>query len=205
MSVASRPAGLALPDAPQTFAALQAMRAIILSDCLVGGVSPFAALSATDATRYGVARAVFAGRPKDFNSAYLPQCALWLPPESETVELAAYAGRGTSEMEARVLVFLDSRADWYAAEQQVFAIRDALLPAMQRHERLGGGVASVVASEARAGRGLVAGCATSRSRAWSIAATRCGGGCASSGPSRVATWPSGLSGCRPFDTLQCVA
>lgn len=154
MSAPSRAVGRALPLGPQTFAALQAMQSLILDECLVGGVSPFAALSAADAARYGVARAVFTGRPKDFSGAYVPQCALWLPPDAETVALAAYAGRGYAEMDVRALVFTDLRAGWLAAEEQTLAIRDALLPVMQRHERLGGGVASVVTSEARAGRGL---------------------------------------------------
>ena len=39
-----RPQGVALPAQPDTLGALEAMRAIILSECLVGGVTPFAAL-----------------------------------------------------------------------------------------------------------------------------------------------------------------
>lgn len=148
------PAALALPAQANTLAALQAMQSIILGECLVGGASPFAALNAADTARYGVARAVFVGRPKDFNDAYLPQCCLWLPPESESAALAGYAGRAFAGFEARVLVYVDPRPDWYAAEQQILAIRDALWPALHRHERLGGTVAGVVESTARAGRGL---------------------------------------------------
>src|SRR5512146_2187893 len=77
------PTGITLPGQPETLGALAAMRNIILAECLVGGVSPFAALSAADAARYGVSRAVFIGRPKDFNDAYLPQVSLWIPPEPE--------------------------------------------------------------------------------------------------------------------------
>ncbi|HEU5437760.1 MAG TPA: hypothetical protein VFU88_00610 [Ktedonobacterales bacterium] len=148
------PAGQALPGQPATFAALQAMQAIILAECLVGGASPFAALSTADVARFGVASAVFIGRPKDFKDAYLPQCCLWIPEESETAALAGLAGRAEAELEARVRVFVDQRPDWYAAEQQILAIRDALWPAMLRHERLGGIVPTVIASEARTGRGL---------------------------------------------------
>jgi hypothetical protein len=54
-----RPSGVALPGQPATLATLQAMQAIILSECLVGGVTPFAPLSAADASRYSVANAVF--------------------------------------------------------------------------------------------------------------------------------------------------
>jgi hypothetical protein len=129
------------------------MQSIILGECLVGGVTPFAALSAADATRYGVANAVFIGRPKDFADAYLPQCCIWIPQETEAVELG-YAGRATAEFEALVQVFVDVRADWYAGEQQALAIRDALWSGMLRHARLGGAVATVIASEAREGCGL---------------------------------------------------
>ncbi|HEV2459278.1 MAG TPA: hypothetical protein VGS80_13040, partial [Ktedonobacterales bacterium] len=78
--------GIALPAQPATFAALRAMQSLILSECLVGGVSPFAALTSADAARFGVANAVFVGRPKDFKDAYLPQCCVWIPPETEVVE-----------------------------------------------------------------------------------------------------------------------
>jgi hypothetical protein len=143
-----------LPAQPATLAALQAMQAIILSECLVGGASPFAALSSADAARYGVSNAVFLGRPKDFKDVYLPQCCIWIPPETETVELVGYAGRADAEFEALVLVYVDLRSDWYAAEQQILSIRDALLPALLRHNRLGGGVSTVIESEVVPGRGL---------------------------------------------------
>ncbi|HLJ81242.1 MAG TPA: hypothetical protein VKT52_07150, partial [Ktedonobacterales bacterium] len=98
--------GLTLPAQPGTFAALQAMQAIILDECLVGGASPFAALSSADATRYGVANAVFVGRPKDFKDAYLPQCCLWIPERDEPeqpVELVGFStGRVTDDLEVTV-------------------------------------------------------------------------------------------------------
>lgn len=161
----ARPTGRALPAQPDTLGALAAMRTIIVSECLVGGVSPFAALSAADEARYGVSVAAFIGRPKDFNDAYLPQLNLWIPPEPEggaqagmaaanEVALVGLVGRANAEFEAIVQVIVDMRADWYAGEQQALAIRDALLPALLRHERLAGLAPSVTASEARPGRGL---------------------------------------------------
>lgn len=161
-----RPQGVALPAQPDTLGALEAMRSIILNECLVGGVTPFAALSAADAARYGVSYAAFIGRPKDFNDAYLPQLNLWIPPEpdgaaqaSQThpaneVALVGMVGRANAEFEAIVQVVVDMRADWYAGERQALAIRDALWPALLRHERLAGLAPSVTASEARPGRGL---------------------------------------------------
>ena len=145
-----------LPSQPDTFGALQAMQSLILSECLVAGASPFAALSASDASRYGVARAVFIGRPKDFSDAYLPQCCIWLPSDTnaDTVELSGYAGRALSTFAARILLLVDQRTDWYAAEQQILALRDALWPMLLRHAQLGGAVASATASEASVGRGL---------------------------------------------------
>ena len=158
-----RPAtGVALPSQPDTLGALQAMQSILVSECLVGGVSPFATLSATDATRYGVASAVFIGRPKDFKDAYLPQCCLWIPEEGagqgatvqEALALDGYGGRASAQFEALVQVFVDMRTDWYAGERKIAQIRDALVPVILRHARLGGTVPSVIASEGRAGRGL---------------------------------------------------
>jgi hypothetical protein len=143
-----------LPTQPNTLAALQAMQSIVLAECLVGGVSPFATLASADAVRYGVANAVFIGQPKDFNSAYLPQCAIAIPPRAESVALAGYAGRLTAEFEATLTLLVDPRADWYAAEQQILALRDALWPALLRHGRLGGSVPTVIESEARPGLGL---------------------------------------------------
>ncbi len=136
------------------------MQAIILAECLVGVASPFAALSSpfaalssADAARYGVASAIFIGTPKDFNPAYLPQCIIAIPPGAESVALAGYAGRITAEFEATVTVLVDLRADWYAPEQHILAIRDALWPAMLHHGRLGGSVTTVIESEARPGSG----------------------------------------------------
>lgn len=145
-----------LPSQPDTFGALQAMQSLILNECLVAGVSPFAALSAADATRYGIARAVFIGRSKDFSDAYLPQCCIWLPSDTnaETVEMSGYAGRALSTFAAHILLLVDQRTDWYAAEQQILTLRDVLWPVLLRHAQLGGAVASVIASEAFVGRGL---------------------------------------------------
>lgn len=156
----SRPQGVALPAQPDTLGALEAMRTIILSECLVDGVTPFAALSAADTARYGVGYAAFIGRPKDFNAAYLPQLTLWIPPEAAGASSATAAtlvggvGRANAEFEAIVQVIVDMRADWYAGERQALAIRDALWSALLRHERLAGLAQTVTASEARPGRGL---------------------------------------------------
>lgn len=150
----TRPTGVALGGQPATLAALQAMQTIVLNECLVGGVSPFTALSAADASRYGVARAVFIGRPKDFADAYLPQCCIWSVEGSEVVEPAGVNGRAHAQLAACVQVFVDLRTDWWAAEQQILGIRDALLGAMLRHTRLGGSVATVMQSEVRPGRGV---------------------------------------------------
>jgi hypothetical protein len=143
-----------LSSQPDTFGVLRAMQGVILSECLVGGVTPFTALSASDAARYGVSNAVFVGRPKDFADAYLPQCCIYLPPGAETATLNGNSGRGSSVIEAVVLALVDQRADWYAGEQQILAIRDALWPVLLRHARLGGSVSSVNASDALIGRGL---------------------------------------------------
>lgn len=154
------PVGVPLPAQPDTFGALAAMRAIILGECLVGGATPFAPLSAADATRYGVANALFIGRPKDFNDAYLPQLSLWIPVEPMTgaqageIGLVGANGRASAEFEAVIQVVVDMRPDWYAGERLALAIYDALWSALPRHERLAGMAPTVTASEPRPGRGL---------------------------------------------------
>jgi hypothetical protein len=149
---------MAFPTAPATLAALQAMQSIIISEVLNGGASYFAALSASDQTRYGVARAVFVGQPKDFADAYLPQCHIYVPAgdaAAQPEEMVAYTvGRIEQEVEAIVQVFVDLRTDWWAGEQTILGIRDALWPALLRHQRLGGGVPAVIESWAREGRGF---------------------------------------------------
>lgn len=150
-----------LPTGPQTLAALQAMQSILIAEALVSGASPFAALSSADATRYGVARAVFIGKPKDFKDGYLPQCSIWVPPADEQdqgVELIGYGsgqgGRVMGDVEAIVTAYVDLRTDWWAGEQQILQLRDALWPAVLHHEKLGGNVAGIVEAWAREGRGV---------------------------------------------------
>lgn len=146
-----------LASGPNTLGVLQAMQSIILNETLVGGVSPFAALLAHDATRYGVSRAVFIGRPKDFSDAYLPQCALWIPERDEReqpVELVGHIGRVFDDSEVTVQVFCDLRSDWWAAERQILQIRDAIWPVVLKHLLLGGAVPTVTEADAWEGRGL---------------------------------------------------
>jgi hypothetical protein len=155
---------MAFPTSPATLAALQAMQAIILGEVTNGVISYFAALSAADQARYGVARAVFVGQPKDFADAYLPQCHLFIPSAFSPLRrsgeglgegMVSYAvGRIIEEIEATVRVFVDLRTDWWAGEQTILAIRDSLQSAMLRHQRLGGSVPAVIESWAREGRGL---------------------------------------------------
>jgi hypothetical protein len=148
---------LSLPNGPQTLSALRSMQSIIISEALVASASPFAALSAADAARYGVARAVLIGKPKDFKDGYLPQCNIWVPEGAqadEPVDLIGYSGRVSDEIEAIVTAYVDMRTDWYAGEQLILQIRDALWPAVLHHERLGGGVTGVLESWAREGKGL---------------------------------------------------
>lgn len=157
MPTGGLPQPRALPNAPTTLSVLQAMQALIIGGILVSGSSPFAALSAADALRFGVGRAVFIGRPKDFKDAYLPQCVLWIPERDEAqqpIELLGYAGRVADVIEVTVQVFVDQRTDWYAAEQQILQIRDALWPVLLNHKLLGGSVSSVTEAEPREGRGF---------------------------------------------------
>lgn len=151
------PAHFPIGSTPGTLAILQAMQSIILGEAQVGGVSPFAVLSASDQARYSVSRAVFIGKPKDFADAYLPQCNLWIPPSDESrqvTQLAGYAGRVMAWIEVIGQAFVDMRSDWYAGEQQILAIRDAIWPAVLKHELLGASAPSVIEAQAEEGRGL---------------------------------------------------
>lgn len=148
---------MTLAAGPDTLGVVQAMQSLLISEVLVGGLSPWAALSPADATRYGVSRAVFIGQPKDFRDAYLPQCALWVPEGSagdQPVELVGYAGRVFDEIAVTVRAFVDMRADWYAGERKILQIRDALWPVVLRHRLLGGTVATVTEANVIEGRGL---------------------------------------------------
>ncbi len=148
---------MTLASSSNTLGALQALQSIIIAEVLVGGVSPFAALSTADATRYGVARAVFVGRPKDFADAYLPSCCLWIPERDDPqqpVELVGYSGRVFDDIEITVQAFADLRTDWYAAEQKILQIRDALWPVVLKHIMLGGTVSTVTEADAYEARGL---------------------------------------------------
>ena len=57
-------------------------------------------------------------------------------------------------IEVTVQAFSDLRSDWWAAEQQILQIRDALWPVVLKHLRLGGAVATVTEADAWEGRGL---------------------------------------------------
>lgn len=160
-SMPTGPQPRTLGSAPSTLAILQAMQAIILSEALIGGSSPFAALSAADAARYGVSKAVFIGRPKDFKDGYLPQCCLWIPERDETqqpvdvVNVVSGAGaRVYDDLEVTVQAFADLRTDWFAGEQKILQLRDALWPAVLHHVLLGGMVPNVIDASAREGRGF---------------------------------------------------
>lgn len=125
-----------VPTAPNTLAVLRAVQTLILNDVLIGGGSPFAALGSTDAARYGVARAVYIGAPKDFRDAYLPQCHLVA--EDEAVALVGAQGRASDELLIRLTVVVDF-TDWWAAEQNILALRDAIWPVLLAHLRGGAG------------------------------------------------------------------
>jgi hypothetical protein len=146
-----------LPNGPNTLGVLQALQSIIIAEALVASSSPFATLSAADQTRYGVTRAVFIGRPKDFKDAYLPQCALWIPEladREQPVEVMGFSGRVYDDLEITVQAFADLRTDWYLGEQKILQIRDALWPALLHHTQLGATVSTIIDSDALEGRGF---------------------------------------------------
>lgn len=123
-----------VPAAPATLSTLQAVQALLLSNVLSGGVSPFAALTSADATRYGVARAVFVGAPKDFRDSYLPQCQI--TPESDAVQVQGAQGRARDELLIRLTCVVDY-TDWWQAEHTILTLRDAVWPVLLAHVRGG--------------------------------------------------------------------
>jgi hypothetical protein len=69
-------------------------------------------------------------------------------------DLTGYGGRVFGDVEAIITAYMDMRTDWYAGEQQILQIRDALWPAVLCHEKLGGTVSGAIEAWAREGRGL---------------------------------------------------
>jgi hypothetical protein len=120
-----------------TLALLQSVQALILANT----GSAFAALSAADAARYGVSRAVFVGAPKEYKDGYLPQCHII--PEADLVAVSGGASRVEDVVTCRVRVVVDF-SDWWAAEQAVLAIRDQLLALFATHVRGGAAAGGAV-------------------------------------------------------------
>lgn len=119
-----------LPSAPDTLTSLRATQSLILAAMGNG----FAALSAADATRLGVARAIFIGAPKDFNDGYLPQCHLVA--EDDAVSRVGANGRIVDALRVRVTLVADY-TDWWNGEQTILALRDQLWPTLLAHVRAG--------------------------------------------------------------------
>ncbi len=116
--------------APNTLGALQALQSLILANT----GTTFAALSAADATRYGVARAVYIGAPKDFKDMYLPQCHI--VPVDDRITITGEQARVNDAITCEIRCVADY-TDWWAAEQQLLAIRDVMVPLLATHLRAG--------------------------------------------------------------------
>ncbi len=128
-----------MPTAPATLATLQALQNLILAST----GTTFATLSAADVTRYGVARAVYIGAPKDLKDTYMPQCQI--RPVADAVARVGEQGRVTDELLVAVTA-LAGMDDWWQAEQTLLSIRDALWPLFVAHVRGGASAgASLVA------------------------------------------------------------
>lgn len=115
---------------PNTLGMLQSLQALIIAN----SGTTFAALSASDATRYGVSRAVLIGAPKDFRDGYLPQ--LHLEPLADQIAVTHAQGRVEDSISVRLRAFVDF-SDWWAAEQNILNIRDLLVPLLATHLRAG--------------------------------------------------------------------
>lgn len=115
---------------PNTLGVLQALQSLILANT----GTTFAALRSGDATRYGVARAVFIGAPKDFKDGYLPQCHI--VPASDQIDVVGAQARVSDVITCEVRCVADY-SDWWAAEQQIVAIRDVMVPLLATHLRAG--------------------------------------------------------------------
>ena len=115
---------------PATLAMFRNLQNLIVTNM---GTS-FAALSAADAARYGVNRAVFIGVPKILRDRDLPQCQLE-PVNGRTMRIGQ-CGRLRDTVAARARVLVDF-TDWWAAEQQILALRDNLLGLLTSHALAG--------------------------------------------------------------------
>jgi hypothetical protein len=123
-----------VPGAPNTLGVLRALQTLLVGNVLVGGVSPFASLSSADATRYGVSHAIYIGAPKDFKDGYLPQCQIVV--EEESVTLSGAQGRAADALHVRITAIADF-TDWWAGEQSILGLRDAIWPVVLAHVRGG--------------------------------------------------------------------
>jgi hypothetical protein len=116
--------------APNTQSALQALQSLILANT----ETTFAALSAADATRYGVARAIYIGAPKDFKDRYLPQCHI--VPVADRITVTGEQARVNDAITCEIRCVADY-TDWWVAEQQILTIRDVMVPLLATHLRAG--------------------------------------------------------------------
>ena len=124
---------------PNTLGVLQALQGLIVAN----SGTTFAALAVADATRYGVARAVFIGAPKDFKDGALPQCQI-IPEDNDVTVIGAH-GRVADVLTVRLRIVVDF-TDWWAAEQSILMIRDLLLPLLATHLRAGAAPSSPLAA-----------------------------------------------------------
>ena len=115
---------------PASLAILQSLQTLIIANTS----TTFAALSTADATRYGVARAVYIGAPKDMKDVYLPACQLIA--EAESIVIAGAQARVEDTLTVRLRALVDF-SDWWVAEQSILSIRDVLLPLLITHLRAG--------------------------------------------------------------------
>ncbi len=135
-----------MPSAPQTWTMLQALQARIFNEVLVGGVSPFSTWNTTDQARFGVnsfatggqvTTAIYIGVPKDWAAInYLPKQCHIIPPTPETVHRRNLGGHIWDEAHVSVFFRFSRKQDWYQAQQDLIAARDAAWPIFLRHAEL---------------------------------------------------------------------
>lgn len=142
-----------MPTGPNTWSVLQNAQALVQSSIQINSASPFTLFSAEDQAKYGSTNAIYIGSPKDMNVAYQYQCHLVAT--SENVYRRSFGGKVWDELLVNIRVWGNNQSDWYATEQQMFAIRDVFQQMLMQHAELpGSNVVQASKEEARGAGGM---------------------------------------------------
>lgn len=121
-----------MASAPQTWNILTKIRDTIQAEVLVGGVSPFTAFTAADATAYGATNAIYIGPPKDQKPIYATECWI-IPPKPDNPYRRALGGKIWQEQHIKIVTLSKYTTAYFTVMQTHINTVDALVPVLLRH------------------------------------------------------------------------